>query len=82
MVRPVSGYGEVSVQSTPDGPRFVGEVPPTIGVSVEMIAEILEQPRDWANFRKADGTLTLIDVKFRHIGVDGPDVFVFERLDR
>jgi hypothetical protein len=80
MHRPVSGYGEVSIRKTPDGPEFVGEVPAHIGVSTAMLAEILECPTTWARYRKADGTLTLIDLKFRHIGVDGPDVFVFERI--
>lgn len=77
MVRPVNGYGDLTVTRTPEGPAITGAIPDHIGV---VAANLEDLNPDIGSWRIGDGTLTICGVKFRHIGVDGPDVFVFERL--
>jgi hypothetical protein len=79
MTRPVSGYAELVVEATPEGPVIVGDIPHHIGVYADLLACLNPDLGTW---RIGDGTLTICGVRFRHIGVDGPDVFVFERLPR
>ena len=76
--RPVDGYGDVVIVATDDGPAFDGPVPQHIGVTVEALAVLTPDVGEYL----PTGDLRLLDVWFRHIGVDGPDVFVFERVTR
>ena len=78
MRRPVDGYGEVVIVATPDGAAFEGTVPQHIGVEASCLARLHPS---WGEYLPT-GDLRLLDVWFRHIGVDGPDVFVFERVSR
>lgn len=78
MRRPVDGYGDVAVIATENGPAFDGPVPSHIGVTIEALQELAPAVGEW----HTTGDLRLLDVWFRHIGVDGPDVFVFEKVTR
>ena len=76
--RPFDGYGEAVIVATDDGPAFEGDVPDHIGVEVGM----LEQLAPAVGGYLPTGDLRLLDVWFRHIGVDGPDIVVFEKVTR
>jgi hypothetical protein len=71
-----TGYEEVSLVDTPNGPRFDGPVPDRIGVTPHMIATL---PPFVGEFTRNTDTLRLLDVAYRQVGWDG-QIHVFERV--
>ena len=71
-----SGYGEMTIIRTNDGPQVEGEVPNRIGCQREMLDMVSPAFGTWDS---TTGTLVLVGYHFQQIGVDGPDIVVFER---
>jgi hypothetical protein len=71
-----TGYEEVSLVDSPDGPRFDGPPPDRIGVTPHMIATL---PPFVGEFSRNTDRLTLLDVVYRQVGWDG-QIYVFERV--
>lgn len=71
----IRSYGALTVVRTDNGPQIEGEIPNRIGVDRAVLTG--EIPGTWSI---VEGSLTLLHTKWRQIGMDGADVYVFERL--
>lgn len=71
-----SGYGSMTIIATDNGPQVEGDVPDRIGCERKMLDQLVPAVGD---YHPAAGTLRILDYRFRQIGVDGPEIVVFER---
>lgn len=71
-----SGYAELNVVHTPEGPMISGQVPARIGVERAMLDQMVPALGTWT---ESTGTLVVLGVHYQLIGVDGTDIVVFDR---
>lgn len=77
MYAPGSGYGELVIIWTTDGPAVDGAVPARIGVERQALEQMVPALGAW---QPADGELRVLSYQYRLVGQDGPDILVFERV--
>lgn len=77
MRAPGSGYGELVIIWTTDGPAVDGAVPDRIGVEREALTQMVPALGSW---NPQEGILQVLSYQYRQIGADGPDILVFERV--
>lgn len=71
-----SGYAELNVIQSPDGPAIAGRPPARIGVDRAMLDEMVPALGSWT---EETGTLVVLGHHYQLIGIDGTDVVVFDR---